>query len=54
MNLQPHSAGVTNELLLPAGSNSTLVSLVSTDTFTNKTLTTPVIAEIDSTLVILH
>jgi len=45
---QPHSAGVTNELLLPAGSNSTLVSLVSTDTLTNKTLTTPVIAEIDS------
>ena len=34
---QPHSAGVTNELLLPAGSNSTLVSLVSTDTLTNKT-----------------
>ena len=45
---QPHSAGVTNELLLPAGSNSTLVSLVSTDTLTNKTLTTTVIAEIDS------
>jgi hypothetical protein len=45
---QPHSAGVTNELLLPAGSNSTLVSLVSTDTLENKTLTTPVIAEIDS------
>ena len=40
---QPHSAGVTNELLLPAGSNSTLVSLVSTDTLENKTLTTPVI-----------
>ena len=40
---QPHSAGVTNELLLPAGSNSTLVSLVSTDTLTNKTLTTPII-----------
>jgi hypothetical protein len=45
---QPHSAGVTNELLLPAGGNSTLVSLESTDTLTNKTLTTPVIAEIDS------
>ncbi len=45
---QPHSAGVTNEMLLPAGSSSTLVSLVSTDTLTNKTLTTPVIAEIDS------
>ncbi len=45
---QPHSAAVTNEMLLPAGSNSTLVSLVSTDTLENKTLTTPVIAEIDS------
>ena len=45
---QPHSAGVTNEMLLPAGSSSTLVSLVSTDTLTNKTLTTPVITEIDS------
>ena len=40
---QPHSAAVTNELLLPAGSNSTLVSLVSTDTLTNKTLTSPVL-----------
>ncbi len=45
---QPHSAAVTNEMLLPAGSSSTLVSLISTDTLTNKTLTTPVIAEIDS------
>jgi len=38
---QPHSASVTNTMLLPAGSSSTLVSLVSTDTLTNKTLTTP-------------
>ena len=45
---QPHSASVTNTLTLPAGASSTLVSLVSTDTLTNKTLTTPVIAEIDS------
>jgi len=45
---QPHSAGVTNTLTLPAGSSSTLVSLISTDTLTNKTLTTPKIAEIDS------
>ena len=45
---QPHSAGVTNELLLPAGANSTLVSLVSSDTLTNKTLTSPVISEIVS------
>ena len=38
---QPHSAGVTNISLLPAGANSTLVSRVSVDTLTNKTLTTP-------------
>ena len=42
---QPHSAGVTNELTLPAGASSTLVSLVSTDTLTNKTLTSPKINE---------
>ena len=40
---QPHIAGVTNTLTLPAGGNSTLVSLISTDTLTNKTLTSPVI-----------
>jgi len=45
---QPHSAAVTNVMLLPAGADSTLVSLVSTDILTNKTLTTPVITEIDS------
>tara|TARA_R100001591_G_scaffold9904_2_gene16593 strand:+ start:56 stop:2401 length:2346 start_codon:yes stop_codon:yes gene_type:complete len=48
LKAQPHSAGVTNEMLLPDGGNSTLVSLVATQTLTNKTLTTPVIAEIDS------
>jgi len=42
---QPHSAGVTNTLMLPAGADSTLVSLVSTDTLTNKTLTSPKINE---------
>jgi len=42
---QPHSANVTNTMLLPAGANSTLVSLVSTDTLTNKTLTSPKINE---------
>ena len=42
---QPHSAGVTNTMLLPDGSSSTLVSLVSTDTLTNKTLTSPKINE---------
>ena len=40
---QDHSQGVTNTLTLPAGSSSTLVSLVSTDTLTNKTLTSPAI-----------
>ena len=40
---QPHSAAVTNVMLLPAGADSTLVSLVSTDTLTNKTLTSPVL-----------
>ena len=35
---QPHSESVTNTMLLPKGANSTLVSLVSTDTLTNKTL----------------
>jgi hypothetical protein len=38
---QPHSAAVTNTMLLPEGASSTLVSLVSTDTLTNKTLTSP-------------
>ncbi len=42
---QPHSAAVTNTLTLPAGASSTLVSLVSTDTLTNKTLTSPKINE---------
>ena len=42
---QPHSAGVTNTLMLPEGANSKLVSLVSTDTLTNKTLTSPKINE---------
>jgi len=42
---QPHSAGVTNTLMLPAGANSTLVSLVSEDTLTNKTLTSPKVNE---------
>ena len=40
---QPHSATATNVLLLPTGGNSTLVSLVSTDVLTNKTLTAPTI-----------
>ena len=35
---QPHSAAVTNELTLPDGANSVLVSEVATQTLTNKTL----------------
>jgi len=42
---QPHSASATNTMLLPEGANSTLVSLVSTDTLTNKTLTSPKVNE---------
>jgi hypothetical protein len=41
---QPHSANVTNTSLLPAGADSTLVSLVSTDTLTNKTVVDTVYA----------
>ena len=36
---QPHSAGVTNTLTLPAGGNAELVSTVATQTLTNKTMT---------------
>ena len=42
---QPHSAQVTNTLMLPAGTDSTLLSRVSIDTLTNKTLTSPKINE---------
>ena len=40
---QPHSASATNTMLLPEGANSTLVSLVSSDVLTNKTLTSALI-----------
>ena len=40
---QPHSEGVTNEMLLPKGSNSTLVSEIATQTLTNKTLSSSTI-----------
>jgi hypothetical protein len=40
---QPHSEAVTNEMLLPKGSDSTLVSEIATQTLTNKTLTSPVL-----------
>ena len=45
----PHSESATNVLTLPGtGGDARLVSTTSTATLTNKTLTTPVIAEIDS------
>ena len=45
----PHSESATNTLTLPSsGGDAKLVSVSSTATLTNKTLTTPVIAEIDS------
>jgi hypothetical protein len=46
----PHSEAASNTLTLPGtGGNARLVSTASTATLTNKTLTTPVIAEIDAT-----
>ena len=45
---QPHSASVTNVLTLPAGGDQEIVGTTATQTLTNKTLTTPAIAEIDS------
>ena len=40
---QPHSAGVTNNLTLPAGSDQELVGASATQTLTNKTFTSPVL-----------
>ena len=46
----PHSESATNTLTLPStGGDAYLVTTSSTATLTNKTLTTPVIAEIDAT-----
>ena len=46
----PHSESANNTLTLPStGGDARLVSTASTATLTNKTLTTPVIEEIDST-----
>jgi len=42
---QPHSTNTTNVMLLPEGADSTLLSRVSIDTLTNKTLTSPKINE---------
>jgi len=41
---QPHSAGVTNILTLPAGSNQEIVGTTSTQTLSNKTLTDTLIS----------
>ncbi len=40
---QPHSAGVTNVLTLPAGSDQEIVGTVATQELTNKTLTSAVL-----------
>jgi len=40
---QPHSASVTNVLTLPAGADQEIAGTVATQTFTNKTLTSPVL-----------
>ena len=40
---QPHSAGVTNILTLPAGGNQEIVGTTATQTLTNKTLTSAII-----------
>ena len=44
LKAQPHSVNATNTMLLPEGANSTLVSKVSTDTLTNKTIVDTVYA----------
>jgi len=43
LKAQPHSAGITNTMLLPQGGNSTLVSEIATQTLTNKTLSSSTI-----------
>ena len=40
LKAQLHSNAITNTMLLPIGADSTLVSLISADTLTNKTLST--------------
>ena len=49
---QPHSAAVTNTMLLPAGANSTLVSEIATQTLTNKTIdaASNTLSNIDNTM----
>jgi len=40
LKAQLHASQITNSMLLPIGADSTLVSLISADTLTNKTLST--------------
>ena len=49
---QPHSAAVTNTMLLPAGADSTLVSEIATQTLTNKTIdaASNTLSNIDNTM----
>ena len=49
---QPHSAAVTNTMLLPAGADSTLVSEIATQTLTNKTIDSAsnTLSNIDNTM----
>jgi len=50
---QPHSLGIDNVMLLPKDGNSTLVSEISTQTLTNKTLTSPVIETVTGSTITL-
>jgi len=50
---QPHSASVTNVLTLPAGGDQEIVGTVATQTLTNKTLTSPVIATVTGSTITL-
>jgi len=50
---QAHSLGITNVMLLPKDGNSTLVSEISTQTLTNKTLTDPVITNMTGSTITL-
>ena len=44
LQAQPHSAGATNTLTLPDGSDQELVGTTATQTLTNKTITAPVLS----------
>ena len=50
---QAHSLGIDNVMLLPKDGDSTLVSEISTQTLTNKTLTSPVIETVTGSTITL-